>query len=231
MAIDEQMLSDAREAMSGCRPLAPSASSGSSSCERGQRPAARLAASSATTSRAALAAACDPLAPAQTLANWVSGDLVGRLGDDEDPADSRVERAALAALVGLVAAKQISVAAGRQVLDKLLAEGGDPAAIVEAEGLAAIGGEDELAAIVSGGAGGQRGCRERVRRGNAKAIGPMVGHVMRETEGRADGGEVTSWSTSSWGSEPLRHPQHACGAHFDGRPMARARPCVDMTNA
>ena len=32
---------------------------------------------------------------------------------------------------------------------------------------------------------------ERVRGGNAKAIGPIVGHVMRETKGRADGGEVT----------------------------------------
>jgi aspartyl-tRNA(Asn)/glutamyl-tRNA(Gln) amidotransferase subunit B len=30
-----------------------------------------------------------------------------------------------------------------------------------------------------------------VRDGNAKAIGPLVGFVMRETKGRADGGEVT----------------------------------------
>jgi aspartyl-tRNA(Asn)/glutamyl-tRNA(Gln) amidotransferase subunit B len=32
---------------------------------------------------------------------------------------------------------------------------------------------------------------ERVREGNAKAIGPIVGAVMKETKGRADGGEVT----------------------------------------
>ncbi len=30
-----------------------------------------------------------------------------------------------------------------------------------------------------------------MRAGNAKAIGPIVGHVMRETKGRADGGAVT----------------------------------------
>jgi aspartyl-tRNA(Asn)/glutamyl-tRNA(Gln) amidotransferase subunit B len=30
-----------------------------------------------------------------------------------------------------------------------------------------------------------------VRGGNAKAIGALVGAVMRETKGRADGGEVT----------------------------------------
>jgi len=32
---------------------------------------------------------------------------------------------------------------------------------------------------------------ERVRQGNAKAIGPIVGHVMRETNGRAEGTEVS----------------------------------------
>ena len=32
---------------------------------------------------------------------------------------------------------------------------------------------------------------EQVRDGNMKAIGPLVGFVMRETKGRADGGEVT----------------------------------------
>ena len=32
---------------------------------------------------------------------------------------------------------------------------------------------------------------DKVRGGNRKAIGPLVGYVMRETKGRADGGEVT----------------------------------------
>jgi aspartyl-tRNA(Asn)/glutamyl-tRNA(Gln) amidotransferase subunit B len=31
---------------------------------------------------------------------------------------------------------------------------------------------------------------DRVRAGNEKAIGPLVGYVMRESKGRADGGEV-----------------------------------------
>jgi aspartyl-tRNA(Asn)/glutamyl-tRNA(Gln) amidotransferase subunit B len=139
----------------------------------------------------ALAAQGGQPAPAQALANWVSGDLLARLGDGEDPSDSRVEPRALAALVGLVAAKQISVGAGRQVLDKLIAEGGDPAAIVEAEGLAAIGGGDELAKIVAAALAANADAAERVRCGNAKAIGPIIGAVMRETKGRADGGEVT----------------------------------------
>jgi aspartyl-tRNA(Asn)/glutamyl-tRNA(Gln) amidotransferase subunit B len=77
------------------------------------------------------------------------------------------------------------------VLDRLLAEGGDPLAIVEAEGLAAMDGGDELAALVAAALAANPEAAENVRAGNAKAIGPIVGHVMRETKGRADGGEVT----------------------------------------
>ncbi len=140
---------------------------------------------------AALGAREEPHAPAQALANWVSGDLVSRLDDGADPAESNVEPAALAALVAMVADKRISVGAGRQVLDRLVAEGGDPAAIVEAEGLAAMDGEDELAQIVAAALAANPDAAERVKAGNAKAIGPIVGAVMRETKGRADGGEVT----------------------------------------
>jgi aspartyl-tRNA(Asn)/glutamyl-tRNA(Gln) amidotransferase subunit B len=91
----------------------------------------------------------------------------------------------------MVGSKQVSVGAARQVLDRLVAEGGDPHAIVEAEGLAAIGGAEDLGAIVAAALEANADAAERVRGGNAKAIGPIVGHVMRETKGRADGGEVT----------------------------------------
>ena len=138
----------------------------------------------------ALAAEVEPAPQAQALANWIAGELSGRLADGEDPADSRVPARALAVLVGLVQAKRVSVGAGRQVLDRLVAEGGDPLAIVEAEGLAAMGSSDELADIVAAALRANAAAAQRVREGNAKAIGPIVGHVMRETKGRADGTEV-----------------------------------------
>ena len=136
---------------------------------------------------AALAVQVD--VPAQTLANWVTVELAGRL-DDGDPAEAHATPQALAELAAMVASKQISVGAGRQVLDRLVAEGGEPRAIVEAEGLAAIGGEDELAGVVAAALQANADAAARVREGNAKAIGPIVGYVMRETKGRADGTEV-----------------------------------------
>jgi aspartyl-tRNA(Asn)/glutamyl-tRNA(Gln) amidotransferase subunit B len=137
----------------------------------------------------ALAAEEETKPPPQLLANWVTGELVARLGE-EDPAGSRVQPAALARLVGMLDAKQVSVGAARQVLDRLVADGGDPAAIVEAEGLAAMDGGGELAEIVAGALAANPDAAERVRQGNAKAVGPIVGQVMRETKGRADGAEV-----------------------------------------
>jgi len=126
----------------------------------------------------------------QALANWVTGELVARVGDG-DPAASKVEPAALAKLVALLRAKQVTPSAAKQVLDALVAQGGDPQAIVEAEGLGAIGGGDELADVVQRALASDPDAVAKLKAGNMKAIGPIVGFVMRETKGRADGGEVT----------------------------------------
>jgi aspartyl-tRNA(Asn)/glutamyl-tRNA(Gln) amidotransferase subunit B len=123
-----------------------------------------------------------------TLANWVTGELVARLGDEE-PQDSKVEPRALARLVELVAAKTISHSAGKRVLDVLAAEGGDPERIVEEQSLG-MADADELEGIVDRALEANPQAVEELRGGKAKAIGAIVGFVMRETKGRADGGEV-----------------------------------------
>jgi aspartyl-tRNA(Asn)/glutamyl-tRNA(Gln) amidotransferase subunit B len=127
---------------------------------------------------------------AVALANWVGDELVARLGD-ADPAESRVAPEALASLVAMVHERKVTSGAARQVLDRLVAEGGDPAEVVESEGLGALGDDDELAAIVDQALAANADAAARIREGNAKAIGPIIGWVMRETKGRADGGEVT----------------------------------------
>ncbi|HEY2635864.1 MAG TPA: Asp-tRNA(Asn)/Glu-tRNA(Gln) amidotransferase GatCAB subunit B, partial [Solirubrobacteraceae bacterium] len=133
-----------------------------------------------------------PAVPADpsVVANWVGDDLVSRIGD-ADPADTPVTPQALASLVALVAEKQVTTGAARQVLDKLVAGGGDPAAIVEAEGLGAMGGDDELVPLVREALAANADAAEKIRGGKMGAIGPIIGHVMRATQGRADGGEVT----------------------------------------
>ena len=77
------------------------------------------------------------------------------------------------------------------MLRALVVEDVDPAEIVEREGLGGIEDSGELEAIVDRAIEADPEAAARVRDGNAKAIGPLVGFVMRETKGRADGGEVT----------------------------------------
>ncbi len=126
-----------------------------------------------------------------TLANWLPL-LVERIGSEADPAHSRVSPAGLATLATMVAAKEISRDAAREVLSTLVEQGGDPRAVVDREGLGALSaGDAGLAAIVAAAIAADPAAAAKVRAGNQKATGPLVGYVMRETKGRADGGEVT----------------------------------------
>ena len=129
-------------------------------------------------------------APVQPLANWVTGELVARIGE-QDPGETSVAPDAFAALVGMVAGRTLTPANGRAVLERLVSEGGDPAAIVEAEGLAAVSDAGELEGVVVAALAANEDAAEKIRAGNMKAIGAIIGHVMRETKGRADGAEVT----------------------------------------
>ena len=124
------------------------------------------------------------------LADWISGELVARLGEQE-LAQTKLEPTALAALVALVADAQITPAAAREVLEALLTDGGDPAAIVAERGLQALADEEGLTDIVARAIAADPDAAEQVRSGNSKAIGALIGPIMRETRGRADGGELT----------------------------------------
>ena len=95
----------------------------------------------------------------RTLANWTTN-------------------AAFARLVGMVAAKEVSASAGKEVLDVLVAEGGDPAAVVESKGLGRAG-EDELGAIVDRAIADNGDAVEKIRAGKDADIGASIGDVMR----------------------------------------------------
>jgi aspartyl-tRNA(Asn)/glutamyl-tRNA(Gln) amidotransferase subunit B len=128
----------------------------------------------------------------RVVANWVTGELAAALRQDGGggASESRVEPEALAALIAMVQERKISHGSAKAVLEALVAEGGDPAAIVEREGLDQISDAGELEAIVAAAVEANPDAAEQVRAGNKKAIGTIVGAVMRQTKGRADGGEV-----------------------------------------
>ena len=187
VSITAEMLERARAAL----PELPAARAGRFEQELGLHPdTARLLAWRAELGdyyEEALATGAEPV----PLANWTTNELVQRLGADADPATSNVRPAALGVLVTLVTQKKITAAAAKTVLDKLVAEGGDPTAIVETENLAAMGGADELAPVVAAALEAQPAIAERIKNGDPKPMGAIIGAVMKETKGRADGKEVT----------------------------------------
>jgi aspartyl-tRNA(Asn)/glutamyl-tRNA(Gln) amidotransferase subunit B len=192
LAPTEEMLREAREAL----PELPAARMARYREEMGLSAdaATLLAADPETAAYFERAAGAAEGVEARAVANWVTGELAAALrqdGGEASAAESKVEPEALAALVAMVQEKKISHGSAKTVLAALVAEGGDPAAIVEREGLAQISDTGELESIVAAAVEANPEAAEQVRSGNGKAIGAIVGAVMKETKGRADGGEVS----------------------------------------
>jgi aspartyl-tRNA(Asn)/glutamyl-tRNA(Gln) amidotransferase subunit B len=129
----------------------------------------------------------------RALAGWVTGELVARLREEglEDPRASKLSPRALSELVSMVERKALSQSAAKEVLAELTRAGGDPRTIVEERGLSPIADTSELEAIVERAIEGNTDAAEKVRAGKMQAVGAIVGTVMKETKGRADGAEVT----------------------------------------
>jgi len=146
-----------------------------------------------------VAASSDGPTPSE-LANWIP-QLVERIGSDADPASSRVSPESIATLAAMVHAREVSRDAAREVLTRLVSEGGDARAIIETEDLGALGDDGALGEIVDRALASDPSAAESVRVGNERALGPLVGYVMRETKGRADGGEVRRLILERLGAE------------------------------
>jgi aspartyl-tRNA(Asn)/glutamyl-tRNA(Gln) amidotransferase subunit B len=123
-------------------------------------------------------------------ANWITVELRGRLNEaGVDISGSRVTPERMAELIALVGGGTISRSAAKDVLDRMVETGESPSAVVEREGLAAVG-SDELGGVVDEVISANPEEAERVRAGDQKVIGFLIGQVMRATRGNADGGRA-----------------------------------------
>ncbi len=119
------------------------------------------------------------------VAKWVNNVLLAELkGTSIDTL--RFDGATFGALVALVDSGKISGSAGKDVLAELLRAGGDPAAIVEARGLAQESDEVKLSAIVAEVLAANAEQVQKYRDGNNRLLGFFVGQVMKATRGKAN---------------------------------------------
>src|SRR5699024_9566062 len=98
--------------------------------------------------------------------------------------------AQVAELQGPVDGKQINDKIAKQVLVKVLDGKGDPAAIVEAEGLAVVSDASVLTGAVDRAIADNPDVVAKIQGGKVQAIGALIGPVMKATRGQADAGRV-----------------------------------------
>jgi aspartyl-tRNA(Asn)/glutamyl-tRNA(Gln) amidotransferase subunit B len=110
----------------------------------------------------------------------------------EQGAAPAVPAADLAALTRLEADGRLTATQAKQVLAELVAAGGgDPAALAAAKGFEAMD-SSALDALVDEAIANNPGAWDKFVSGEDKAVGALVGAVMKASRGRADGGAVTA---------------------------------------
>jgi aspartyl-tRNA(Asn)/glutamyl-tRNA(Gln) amidotransferase subunit B len=124
---------------------------------------------------------------AKAVSNWVMTDVLRKLKEDERSlAACPVGPDALAGLVKLIDAGTISGKIAKDVFERMWATGGEPAAIVEREGLTQLSDESALEAVVAEVVASSPEQAASYRGGKTAALGWFVGQVMRRTGGRAN---------------------------------------------
>jgi aspartyl-tRNA(Asn)/glutamyl-tRNA(Gln) amidotransferase subunit B len=133
-----------------------------------------------------VAADTDP----KQAANWISGDFRALLNESgTDVAESNVTPDLMVELIGLVDDGKVSRSAARAVLAEVFKTGDRPAEVAEREGLGSVE-ADELEGVVDGVISSNPDEAERVRGGDKKVVGFLMGQVMKATRGNADGGRA-----------------------------------------
>ncbi len=123
----------------------------------------------------------------RAVVNWLVGDVTRELKErGEQLSDTPLKPAALAALLRLLDAGDVNVPAAREVLAELMSSGGEPAAILEAKGLAQISDAADIEKLVREAAAANPKAVADIKSGKEKARRALVGYVMKKTGGRAN---------------------------------------------
>ena len=131
-------------------------------------------------------------ANAKTCANWVMGDLAGRLNKAElDITASPVSAVQLAGLVARIADNTISNAIAKKVFEALWnGEGESADAIIEAQGLKQVTDSGAIEAIIDEVLAANQKSVEEFRAGKEKAFNALVGQCMKASKGKANPAQV-----------------------------------------
>lgn len=128
---------------------------------------------------------------AKSVSNWIMGELLGYLNSNGlELADVKLTGQGLGEMIGLLDKGTISSKIAKTVFKEMLQSGKLPQQIVEEQGLVQISDEGAILAIVNEVVANNPASVEDYKAGKEKAIGFLVGQVMKQSKGKANPGLV-----------------------------------------
>ncbi len=132
---------------------------------------------------AVVAEGADP----KLAANWMMGDLSKNLNQEgKEIKDSPVDAKRLGKMIQLIEKGTISSKIGKEVFKTMWESTDDPEKIIKDKGLVQITDTKEIEAIVDSVIAANPKPVADYKSGNKKAIGALVGQIMKQTRGKAN---------------------------------------------
>jgi aspartyl-tRNA(Asn)/glutamyl-tRNA(Gln) amidotransferase subunit B len=134
-------------------------------------------------------------AQAKLCANWIMGEVSGRLNKENiEIAQCPVSPAQLAALLARINDGTISGKSAKDVFDSMWQgeHGGDADAIIAAKGLKQISDDSEIEKLIDEVLAANPQQVADYRSGKEKAFNSLVGQVMKATKGKANPAQVNT---------------------------------------
>ncbi|MGC3998910.1 MAG: Asp-tRNA(Asn)/Glu-tRNA(Gln) amidotransferase subunit GatB [Anaeromyxobacter sp.] len=124
---------------------------------------------------------------AKKAANWLNGE-VAKLANEAGtgPADWKLTPEKLAKVLELIDAGTIGGPGAKQVLEEVFRTGAEPAAVVQAKGLAQVSDEGAIEAVVDRVLAASPAEVEKHRSGKKNLTGFFVGAIMKELRGKGN---------------------------------------------
>ncbi len=126
-------------------------------------------------------------ADAKLTANWLMGEISAYLNaQQKELADTALTPEGLAGMIKLISDGTISTKIAKKVLTELVEKGGDANDIVKAKGLVQISDDATLRELVTNSLDNNPQSIEDFKNGKDRAIGFLVGQIMKATKGQAN---------------------------------------------
>jgi aspartyl-tRNA(Asn)/glutamyl-tRNA(Gln) amidotransferase subunit B len=124
---------------------------------------------------------------AKKTSNWVKDEVLGIVNKENiSISEFTIESARIGGLVKMISDGKISGKIAKDVFEKMLTSKKSPEEIVSEEGLLVVRDDKEIEKLVDIILDRNQGAIEDYRKGKDRALGSLVGQVIKESKGKAD---------------------------------------------